>query len=404
MEEFNDFSKNTPDKGNLIEEDLEEISKEKNDPSSKKGVRITHHTVIKNDVIMYTIEGAPLKEPIKRRYREFDNLREKLIQRWPGILVPLISPKRILKNGEKSIVIERKRVLSLFCKKLFSKQYFAESDEIKLFFLDLKTFPESITQMNQLPKRSYKQLYECYEKYFNDIKDEKIILDQKNYDDCLAYIDKWVYILKQLKDKVCSFVNEKNREIKTTYRILKSIEEYEKSTLYELSKNDMSKMFFFNLKNSELTEKMISYRSSMKNPFMVVFQWLEEKVLDLNALKDALLSYNNLLIEERTLFQEIEGLKKRKEGYNNGKRNLIEIITFKKEENLIKTCEEQINTKSSEIEYLKKVISIVQIILYKTISEKKQDIEQGFKENIANFYKANIENSQKTSELWKCLK
>ena len=42
----------------------------------------------------YTLKGSRVPEPLSRRYRDFDALRKKLVERWPGVFIPNIPHKK----------------------------------------------------------------------------------------------------------------------------------------------------------------------------------------------------------------------------------------------------------------------------------------------------------------------
>ena len=42
----------------------------------------------------YTLKGTRVPEPLSRRYRDFDALRKKLVERWPGVFIPNIPQKK----------------------------------------------------------------------------------------------------------------------------------------------------------------------------------------------------------------------------------------------------------------------------------------------------------------------
>ena len=45
----------------------------------------------------YKLQGAKIPEPINRRYRDFDALRKKFVERWPGVYIPNIPHKKKIK-------------------------------------------------------------------------------------------------------------------------------------------------------------------------------------------------------------------------------------------------------------------------------------------------------------------
>ena len=42
----------------------------------------------------YTLQGSKIPEPVSRRYRDFDALRKKFVERWPGVFIPNIPHKK----------------------------------------------------------------------------------------------------------------------------------------------------------------------------------------------------------------------------------------------------------------------------------------------------------------------
>ena len=46
--------------------------------------------------VVYTIITNKINEPVYRRYSDFFALRTKLIERWPGVYIPNIPPKKLV--------------------------------------------------------------------------------------------------------------------------------------------------------------------------------------------------------------------------------------------------------------------------------------------------------------------
>ena len=42
----------------------------------------------------YTLKGSHVHENLSRRYRDFDTLRKKMVERWPGIFIPKLPKKK----------------------------------------------------------------------------------------------------------------------------------------------------------------------------------------------------------------------------------------------------------------------------------------------------------------------
>ena len=52
----------------------------------------------------YTLQGSKIPEPVSRRYRDFDALRNKFLERWPGVFIPNIPHKKAIGSTDKEIV------------------------------------------------------------------------------------------------------------------------------------------------------------------------------------------------------------------------------------------------------------------------------------------------------------
>ena len=64
--------------------------------------------------ISYTMDGTDITEKLTRRYSDFYALYEKLVQRWPGIYIPRVPPKKITGNLDPSVIKTRMRLLNRF--------------------------------------------------------------------------------------------------------------------------------------------------------------------------------------------------------------------------------------------------------------------------------------------------
>ena len=78
-------------------------------------------TFVKSAHVTYTVKGFDRKGEFEvfRRYSEFYSLHQALTNRFPGLYVPGIPPKKALGNSDMAFIIERRffldRFLSLVC-------------------------------------------------------------------------------------------------------------------------------------------------------------------------------------------------------------------------------------------------------------------------------------------------
>lgn len=70
---------------------------------------------------------------IKRRYSEFEMLREALFKRYPGIFIPPIPPKQATGNKKELFVEERRYCLNRFIQKICKTSYLAKTPELQIF-------------------------------------------------------------------------------------------------------------------------------------------------------------------------------------------------------------------------------------------------------------------------------
>jgi hypothetical protein len=96
-----DSEKDTPQ--NEKEEQIIETKIEDNNvfkEYSEKSIPIHVNNPIKRDglksYVVYTVIVERKPDPVYRRYSDFYELREKLMERWPGVYIPNIPPKKVV--------------------------------------------------------------------------------------------------------------------------------------------------------------------------------------------------------------------------------------------------------------------------------------------------------------------
>ena len=70
-----------------IQKDETEIPIKVIDPSKRDGLK---------SYVVYKVVVNRKPDPVYRRYSDFFTLREKLIERWPGVYIPNIPPKKVV--------------------------------------------------------------------------------------------------------------------------------------------------------------------------------------------------------------------------------------------------------------------------------------------------------------------
>ena len=116
----------------------------------------------------YTLQGAKIPEPLSRRYRDFDALRKKFVERWPGVFIPNIPHKKTVGATDKDIVDLRIEMINRFLKKLSNIDYLFNSDEMSLFLENSNNIPKTLENIKE---DSYQELLKKYSGVFTDYDD-----------------------------------------------------------------------------------------------------------------------------------------------------------------------------------------------------------------------------------------
>ena len=107
--------------------------------------------------VVYSLKGSAIKEDVVRRFSDFFSLRKKLVERWPGIFIPAIPPKKAVGNTDSKIIDKRIRLLNRFCYQLSTVNFLFESEEVKLFQSNGNEIAKAISA---LPKPNYQEILE----------------------------------------------------------------------------------------------------------------------------------------------------------------------------------------------------------------------------------------------------
>lgn len=113
--------------------------------------------------VIYSLKGSAIKEDVIRRYSDFFNLRRKLLERWPGVFIPAIPPKKAVGNLDEDTIETRMRLLNSFCYKISKSSFLFESEEVKLF---QAVNPDIAKALDKLPPHNDGEILEKYRTAF----------------------------------------------------------------------------------------------------------------------------------------------------------------------------------------------------------------------------------------------
>ena len=86
----------------------------------------------------YNLQGQRLTEPISRTYRDFEALRKKLVEHWPGVFIPNLTQIKTESKKDTEIVVMRIDIMNRFLKQLSNIDYLFNSDEMESFLLNTR--------------------------------------------------------------------------------------------------------------------------------------------------------------------------------------------------------------------------------------------------------------------------
>ena len=296
----------------------------------------------------FIIVGTMIPKPLERTFKDFILLREKLIERWPGIVIPNLSLKENLDI--------RVNMLNSFCSKLYQIKYLFDSEEVKIFLKESNDYNKSL---NSLEKQNYDSILKKYSGIFIayddnfDAQYEKVEQD-KFYKNLIDNFNN----LGQLKNLIFT-TREKYKLNHNSFNIIENIFSlYETDLLKNYSNNDDSKLIFSNKNNSELENKLKIYHEECKNPFDNLYISITDDYLNTLSLIEGIDSINNLQNEydkKAKIFTE-----KNSEviDLQAGKSSLKTIFSFKSRETDINNAISEKDKIEKKLSFLKNIINV----------------------------------------------
>ena len=194
----------------------------------------------------YTLQGSKLPEPLSRRYRDFDALRKKLVERWPGVFIPNIPHKKTMGNTDKEIVGLRIEMINRFLKKLSKIEYLFNSDEMELFLQNSNNVPKTL---DNIKEDTFEELLKKYSSTFTDYDDNFDTSTGKNAQD--EFAKKLNENYPKLRAFRIFIAQEKERfkEVQKNYlAVISDLSIYEKEIISTFVNSDENKLVFFNMK------------------------------------------------------------------------------------------------------------------------------------------------------------
>ncbi len=325
--------------------------------------------------IQYTMDGTDITEPLYRRYSDFFALHQKLIQRWPGIYIPPIPPKKISGNLDPNLIKTRMRLLNRFCLNLSNIEYLYKSEETNIF---RNNIPDVANAINKLPELSLSEILPRMKEAFPEYNENyDIIVGKSKFETFETFLTACEKKIGEFKSSVDSASEKRDADKKQFLELVKGFTNYEKDNMMIYADNNVNSLIFFNPAYSSLSERVLKLKQDMINPFVAFRDWLQEEILDVEAMKEALKQIRNLLETESKLKDKLNTLEEDLKKGQQGQVNIFKSI-FKKKEDIIAEMEKEKEITQQKIADIGEIIKIVgdnmenQIEIFK--NDKTQNI------------------------------
>ena len=347
--------------------------------------------------ISYTLDGTDITAKLNRRYSDFFALYEKLLQRWPGIYVPRIPPKKITGNLDPVMIKTRMRLLNRFCLNLSGIDYLYRAEETNIFRNDI---PDVANAINKLRELSLSEILSRFKEAFPEA--------NENYDIIVGKPKIMIFeeFLKKSQKNLEAFMksvtiaSEKAEIDKKQYlELVKNFQNYEKDNIFNIADNNENSLIFFNPSNNDLTEKILKLKQQLVNPYLAFRDWLQEEVLDVEAMLLAIKGLTNLLEQENKLKTKLGELEDQVKKGQQGQVNIFKSI-FKKKEDIIAETEKEKDLTQQKINDIEEIIRIVGDNMENQMEIFKADKTKNYYKYLKIFAIMQREQNRVVRELW----
>ena len=351
--------------------------------------------------VCYTMDGTDVTEQLTRRYSDFFALYEKLLQRWPGIYIPRIPPKKITGNTDPSVIKTRMRLLNRFCLNLSNIEYLYKAEETNIF---RNNVPDVANAINKLPELNYSDMLARMREAFPEFNENyDVIVGKSKISEFESFLNKCQKNIEEFQKHVSSANEKRDIEIKQYMEMIKGFSDYEKNNMMSYADNNENSLIFFNPSYSSLSEKVLKLKQEMINPFSAFQNWLEEDALDVEAMLIAIKQFYQLLDTEQKLKDKLNLIE---EDIKKGQAGQVSFIKglFKKKEHIIAETEKEKEVTQQKINDVQVIIKIVGDNMESQIELFKSDKTKSYYKYLKMFAILQRESNKVVRELWTLVK
>ena len=344
----------------------------------------------------YTLQGSKLPEPLSRRYRDFDALRKKLLERWPGVFVPNIPHKKTVGNKDKEIVGMRVQMINRFLKKLSKLEYLFSSEEMELFLQNTSSVSKTLDGVKD---ESYDELLKKYSLAFTDFDENfDVAAGKEEQEKFLKKLNEVYPKVKHFRSMVKQARDRYKDEQDNYLAVINMISLYEKETVNNFVNNDESKLIFFNMKNIEICELISKAQEQVINPYDRLYAAITEDYLETEAMIEALVSLKNLQENYNKLTKSLNTHNTQISELQSGK-STVKTMFKNKEKEMSKLNTEKENIEK-DINDLGEIIKIATFNMQNTIEHFKVVTLDNYYAELSRIEGDTEKNANFSDELW----
>jgi len=346
----------------------------------------------------YTLQGSKLPEPLSRRYRDFDALRRKFIDRWPGVFIPNIPHKKTMGNKDKEIVGMRIEMINRFLKKLSKIDYLFNSDEMELFLQNSSNVPKTL---DSIKEDTYEELLKKYAGVFTDYDDNfDTITGKKDQDEFAKKLSENYPKLRAFRMFIAQ-EKERFKDVQKNYLvIINNLSIYEKEVVNTFVNNDENKLVFYNMKNIDLCKNISNAQEKVINPYDRLYEAITEDYLDTEAMQEALESLKKLQDDYNKLTKNLTSTNITLNDLQAGKSNIKSMFSFKGREESISGLMMEKEKLEKDIENLGQVIKIATFNMQNQIKNFKNVSLEHYYGELSRIEKDTESNAKIFDDLW----
>ena len=346
----------------------------------------------------YTLQGSKIPEPLSRRYRDFDALRKKLVERWPGVFIPNIPHKKTMGNTDKEIVGLRIEMINRFLKKLSKIDYLFNSDEMELFLQNSNNVPKTL---DNIKEDTFEELLKKYSSTFTDYDDNFDTSTGKSAQD--EFAKKLNENYPRLRAFRAFIAQEKERfkEVQKNYlAVISDLSIYEKEIISTFVNSDENKLVFFNMKNIDLCKNISNAQEKVINPYDRLYQAITEDYLDTEAMQESLESLKGLQDTYNKLTKNLTSTNIQLNDLQAGKSGIKSMLSFKGKEENISGLMMKKEKLEKDIDNLGQVIKIATFNMQNQMKNFKNISLQNYYNELSRIEKDTESNAKIFDDLW----